>query len=273
MPRTRRLLIPLLIVATSAPAAARAQPPATAPAQSEPASQPSMPDSAEGAALLAAVEDYTLHFDDPAFYWLLRRVREVDSPGAFAKRDGEVAIAWTFLAERPSEYRGRMVVVEGIVESCLAYDVTPRGGEPLGRVFQLELSDGGAPRYFTLISATDERPVALRSHVRAKGYFLKMRQYRTADARPGYSPLIVAHHVDVIAPPRAWHGASGRGLLSNSTNLLILATAALAIVWLILRRVTARSAPTMPRPRPHASPPSQESPPPPEDLDWMKDRE
>lgn len=271
--RLPRRLIPILCVAASAPSAALAQPPASTSAESAPAAPPALPDAAQGAALLAAVEDYTLHFDDPAFYWLLRRVREVDLPGAFAPRSGETPVPWTFLAERPGEYRGRIVVVEGVVESCLAYEVTPRDGPPLGRVFQLELSDAGAPRFFTVISAADERPIPLRSRVRARGYFLKMRQYRAADARPGYSPLIVAHHIDVIAPPRAWPNASGRGLLSNSTNLLIVATAALAVVWLILRRATARPSPTKSPARPHAPAHSREAPPTPDDLDWMKDRE
>jgi len=130
------------------------------------------------------------------------------------------------------------VVVEGIVESSLPVEIGGAGREDIGRVIQTELSGGGARALSTIISVADAEPARLRERVRAKGYFLKARQYRTTRGDVAAAPVIVAHSLEAL-PQRLAAAERRRGVFS-AENVLIVATAALAVVWLFLRRATTR---------------------------------
>src|SRR5207237_4462365 len=108
------------------------------------------------------------------------------------RRAQDNPISWRFLMERPSEYRGRLVVVEGFVQSSQAYELQPAGEPALGRVLQTELGDPITRGLCTIISVADQPPVPLRARVRAKGYFLKVRRFKTRAGDISDAPLLVA---------------------------------------------------------------------------------
>lgn len=198
---------------------------------SGPASSPSSISPVDVPALLAAVRDNTFNFDEPAFYWLVDQARR--EPGAVAS---SAPLPWRFLLERPSEYRGRRVMIEGFVQSSLGYKIL-RNGVSFGHVCQTELADAGTRGLCTIVSTNDAQPAPLGARVRAVAWFLKVRQFKTTSGGVSTAPLLVAHRLEILAGPQALtQRMAARRTWTQPRDLLMLATAVLAIVWLLLRR-------------------------------------
>lgn len=214
-------------------AASTAVQPASAPPA--PAASPAEEDLAEGLRLLEGIRDDVFSFDDPAFYWFCRYVRQQADPASFTIAETDTLLAWRFLMERPSDYRGRLVVVEGVLQSRPAFKLTGPRRSDLGTLTQCEITESGTRSIGTVITIDDAAGVPLRSRVRAKGYFIKVRAYRTNTGEIGAGPLIVARRLELLRPPAM--GLGGGPLDGTSgTALLVAATACLAVLWLVLRR-------------------------------------
>ncbi|HVP10499.1 MAG TPA: hypothetical protein VMV94_04835, partial [Phycisphaerae bacterium] len=98
-------------------------------------------DLTEGRRLLEGVHDNVFSFDDPAFYWFCRHVEQEADASLFSIRPDESPTPWKYLLERPGDYRGGLIVVEGLVQAIHAYEVSNRSG--LGTLYQCELSEMG----------------------------------------------------------------------------------------------------------------------------------
>jgi hypothetical protein len=217
--------------ATSLPAAV--QPPASQPAGA--ASQNAEDPLAEGRRLLAGVHDGVFSFDDAGFYWLCRYVKRHADPGEFAITAHDTPVPWRQLVERPSDYRGQLVAVEGILQARPAFIQTGPGRGDIGKLTQCELSEIGTRSFCSVITIEDADQIPVHSRVRAKGYFVKARGYQTNDGETGAGPLIVARRLEVVTPPTSGLGGGAVGLPGGTTAIMV-ATAGLAVVWLLLRR-------------------------------------
>lgn len=155
------------------------------------------PDDSEGRALLGAVEDNTFSFDDEAFYWYCRYLRA--NPDAYddVTCGAGDAVPWRFLMERPSDYRGRAVCIEGrLLREQPSYEIAGRPG--VGRLRQLELGRSGSNAVATLILLDAAPTIAKRSRIRARAVFIKVRAFQSEAGKVGSGPLLIASGLDVV---------------------------------------------------------------------------
>lgn len=191
---------------------------------------------AEGLRLLSGVRDGVFSFDDPGFYWFCRYARDHDARRVDEAGDSDAPISWKTLLERPSDYRGRRVLIEGVVQSFQAHDVTNRPGVP--RLYQFELSNAGTSGFCTFVVTTDPGDVPIRSIVKARGYFIKVRGYRTQGGDEGAGPLVVAGRILDVRTPAANFSRSNE---DRTSSWLVGSVSLMALIWFVMRRRIADS--------------------------------
>lgn len=223
--------------------------------------QPPADSTAPAAKLLEDVRDNVFSFDEPAFYWFCRYVHEGKADAVLDDVWTGEALPWKMLMERPSDYRGKPVVIEGFLQTCHAFDVSNRQG--LGRLYQCELADVNTRALCAVVCTLDPTNMPLRSRVRAKGFFIKVRAYQTTSGETGAGPLIVAKKLQLITPPASGiPGGGPRGILDR---WMIPAVVVLVLVWIGLRRRAgrARAMPSASRSKTEGSNDSDD------DFDWL----
>jgi len=194
-------------------------------------------DPAHAAKLLEAVRDNVFSFDDPAFYWFCRYVGAGKADAALGNAPTGDPVPWKRLLERPSDYRGKPVLLEGILQTRHAFDISNREG--LGRLYQCELADIGTQALCAIVCTQDPAEVPIHSRVRVKGFFIKVRAYQTTAGDGGAGPLIVAKRLHLVRPPAS--GIPGGGPGSVVDRWMIPAVVVLAFVWLLLRRAARKT--------------------------------
>jgi len=206
--------------------------PPTSPAASAPPAEKKPDDLAYGRKLLQDVRDNVFSFDDPAFYWFCRFVKADAQTARYRITAQDRAVPWRFLLERPSDYRGRLVVVAGRLLRRSQIEVTNRHG--VGTLYQCELASAQTRGVCTVIVTDDPRSIPVRSMVRTKAFFIKVRAFRTIGGRSGAGPLLVGRHLEQVGPETfgLTDGASGPGRWGT---WLVVGTAVLVVVWLALR--------------------------------------
>lgn len=190
-----------------------------------------LPDSAR--ATLAQTQDFVFNFDQPGFYAVLDFVaRNPRSPG-FVQPPIEV-MDWRDLLERPADFRGRPVTVEGIVGHNKDPYTLPSRPE-LGQVWQLELSRVHQPITCTLILTGSADDIPLGATLTVTGYFVMIRQYYGPSGRVQQAALLVAPGPTAIS--RLLRQATEAGGPSGwwITGVLVVG---LLITWVLLRRHT-----------------------------------
>lgn len=207
--------------------------------------QESQPGSASGdpselpPAVLAELDtlnDFAFDFDRPAFYALLRHVRDSPHPPGHAQ-DPVVVETWRDFAERPRDFRGVAVTVEGVVGANRGYELIRH--RDFGRLWQLELS-GTQPQACacTVICTEPADDVPLGATVRVTGYFVMMRSYVASSQRTQTAALLVA-----AGPTRVAAGAARREERPPAAALWSWLIAPLALglllAWILLRRAAA----------------------------------
>ncbi len=212
--------------------------------------------------LLGDVRDHVFSFDHPAFYRIRELVATDDDLSKYRIEAGETPLPWRFLLERPSDYRGSLVLVEGLLLSKTSYRVPNR--PDTGPYHECHLGQADTRAVCTVILAEDPASIPINAFVRTKGYFVFARSFENKAGEAGSGPLLVARRLDLKAPP-AW----GADPQSDSQPLRWIAgaTACLAIAWLALRRFLQRFAAgrgSLPRFRG----PEGDSP---RDFDWLLD--
>lgn len=189
-------------------------------------------------ALLATVTDHAFSFDAPGFYAVLEYVRRMPlDPGH--SQAPVVLTDWRQAIERPGDFRGAVVTVEGVVGRNSSWQYADRERRArYGTNWQLELSRPGVPVACTLICTQDVGEIGLGSTIRATGYFVMARQYALERGRIGHALLVVAKGPTVVeragpphAPQVSW------------TNVALGAGGAVLLALLVLVRILTRRAP------------------------------
>ncbi len=193
---------------------------------------------AEGRRILASIEDYTFTFDHPGFYWMCGALRSY--PDIF---DDDTCAAettpWQYLLERPSDYRGRQVCIEGVILQVKdAFRIADR--PELGTLYQIELGQSGSNAVATIV-LTEKPPTSSRkSHIRLPALFIKARRFRAADGGEGAGPLLVGRSFEIVKAASAGSSQVGNESERISTTTLLVwlagSTLIMAFVFAALRR-------------------------------------
>lgn len=190
----------------------------------------------EGRRLLATIEDYTFPFDHEGFYWFCGALRSY--PALLPAVDcGESTTPWQYLLERPSDYRGREVCIEGVLLQVKdAFRVADR--PELGTLYQIEMGQPGSNAVATIV-LLEPPPTALRkTRIRLPAFFIKARRFRTAGGGDGAGPLLVGRSFLVLDSQASLSPQTRNGIpdMSASTLLMWLAGSTLmmafAFAWL-----------------------------------------
>jgi len=212
---------------------------------------------AEGRRLLADVKDHVFSFDDEAFYWFCRHVRR-DTTSA----NDEAPTPWQFLLERPSDYRGERVVIEGTLLRKTSFEVPNRPG--VGRLYQCELTSRETRAVCTVILTDEPQGVPINALVQGHAYFIKVRSFRTRHGGEGTGPLLVGRGIFAVSGGGSRTVGFGPAI-EDAAPWLAGATAVLAIAWYILRR-RLRAEPRVAEQRPPNAETQTESE---ADFDWL----
>lgn len=197
-----------------------------------------------GVALLADIEDGEFSFDDEGFYWFCGFLRE--HPDALARTDcqGEDVVPWQYLMERPSDYRGRAVCIEGrFLREQPPYDVDTRPG--VGRLRQVDMGVAGSNAIATLVLVDPPPKTPKRSLIRAHGFFIKVRSFRTEGGGEGAGPLFVARSFEILESAGGFAGTTSRWGSRDILTAMAATTVVLFFVVVFVRKRLATSATPM----------------------------
>lgn len=193
------------------------------------------PDTTAAREMFDQVVDGTFSFDDEAFYWLCAHARSSAARQELLAAASESPIPIRQLLERPADFRGRPVVVEGVLRSREEYEIRTR--PELGRLTQLELSVPGSRAVVTIVCTERAASMSIGLPVRATGYFLKSRQFRTTDGQPGGGIVLVTTGMistTTSSVPEAPRRDGFFGLIR--AEWIAAGITVLVVVWLYLRR-------------------------------------
>lgn len=183
----RRLLTRLLLAAICGACAAIAAGQSSQPAT---ASTPGWELPAEVRAALDQTQDFAFNFDQPGFYAVLQHVKGSPRSPGFAQTPIEVN-NWQDLLERPNDFRGRPITIEGIVGRGKAPYQLQRFPQ-LGELWQLELWREDQPVACTLILTEQAADIPVNALIQVTGYFVMIRQYYGRSKRVQQAALLVA---------------------------------------------------------------------------------
>jgi len=203
--------------------------------------QPSSPLPPPALRQLDSIEDFSFSFAQPGFYAVLEYVRA----GGTIPEQPPVAIRvddWRRFLERPADFRGMPVIVEGVVGRNSAWRHLRPPYRDLGTLWQIELRRRGQPIACTLILTAPAGDIPVGSTIRVAGLFVMVRRYYDAAGRKRQAALLVARGPTLVqttgrseptTPPALWSAA------------LVVAIGGLLVVWLLLRRRATRSVPRL----------------------------
>lgn len=220
----------------------------TAPADSQPSAE--LP--AEVSRALATIEDFSFEFGQPGFYTVLEHVKTTSRSPGHTRTPIEVE-DWTVLLERPADFRGAPITIEGRVGRNKAWRFEGQQHRQLGTVWQLELQRPDQPIACTVILSNEAGDIPINATIRVTGYFVMIRQYYSRTNRLRQAALVVADGPTLVslAAPAAASGERRDWLV----GVVVGATAGLVVIWMLLRRSVTRS-----RHTPHALQPSGRAP-------------
>ena len=222
-------LLTALLVAT----ACVALPPAAYAQESQPTSHPAGAEELPERiiTLLNNVEDFSYDFDLPAYYALFEFVQHSPQPPGFA-REPIVANDWRELIERPADFRGLPITIEGVIGRNKDPYTHSRHPE-LGQVWQVELRRHDQSTSCTVIFTSDVSDLPLGATIRVTGYFVKINSYPTKSGTPGLAALLVAPGPTEVSRPAP---ATSQGLDWRWMTVAIVV--ALVVTVILLRRST-----------------------------------
>lgn len=187
-------------------------------------------------AALADTRDFAFNFDQPGFYAVATFVRGSPRSPGFAQVPLEVE-DWRDLLERPSDFRGRPVTIEGRVgRNKDPYTLHAR--PELGQVTQLELFRPDQPLACTVLLTTPAADVPVGATLRVTGYFVMIRQYHGPAGRVQQAALVVApgpSRIDLAAARRGavnladWRWMAGAAVLGLVIAVVLVRRAGRAV--------------------------------------------
>jgi hypothetical protein len=178
-------------------------------------------------AALAQTRDFGLDFDQPGFWAVVEAIKR-DPPGALLGERPPLD-DWRELLERPREFRGRTLTIEGTINRNRGWKALAR--PELGELWQVELHRAGQPLNVTAVFTQSAADLPLGATIRFTGVFVLVRQYYDAQNRLRQAALFVAQGPTLIAQPGPPPPARlSWGYLAASV------AGGLLLTWLIIRR-------------------------------------
>lgn len=203
-------------------------------------------------AALGAIEDFSFSFSQPGFYAALEYVKTMSgSPGQV--RQAVLIDDWTALLERPADFRGLAVTIEGVVGRNKPWHFEQEERRHLGTVWQLELWRADQPTAATVILTDNVDDIPIGATIRVTGYFVMIRQYPSATRQVRQAALLVGHGPTLVTQTGVPRNA--RSASSLVVGLMVTATAALLVTWVLLRRSVGKTRTTGATPRAHTPAP------------------
>ena len=208
-----------------------------------------------GMRLLSNVRDNVLSFDDPAFYWFCRYVNTPEGMAGLRPVVGTIVnigpanksettsnqfdldaiTPIKFLLERPGDYRGKPVIIEGTLVAKWSWSVDNR--DVPSPLHQCEIAVASTRALAAVVTTEPVDDIPIRSRVRAKGYFIKVRAFQTTGGESGFGPLLVARNLTPICSDGALATSSGGAGSNRQMQMWILTgTLIAAVIWLMMRR-------------------------------------
>ena len=180
-------------------------------------------------------KDFSFSFSQPGFYALLAHLKATTAPPGHTAGATEIN-DWNVLLERPAEFRGRAITIEGTVGRNSSWQLQQEPYREFGTVTQLELTQPDQVIAATVILTNPAGDIPIGNRVRITGYFVMIRQYYSASKRLCQAALFVAHGPtevsEVVAIPQT------KPLSSTLLGLAIAFFAAMIVVWFLLRKNT-----------------------------------
>lgn len=190
--------------------------------------QPHSELSADVVEALQRVEDFTLHFDQDGVYSLIDSVRDSEQPPGHSVEPIRID-NWRDLLERPGDFRGLPITVQGVVGHNRAWRrANSTSDEP---VWQIELSSANQPIACTILLTSDVSDVPIGATMNVTGYFAMIRRYYTSNNAVREAALLVAQGPTFIAQASTTQVGGG-----SWTTLIVAMTAGLLFAWWLLRR-------------------------------------
>jgi len=142
--------------------------------------------------------------EDAAYSILLRRARE--TPAGALAAESRRDLFWTHLWERPANYRGVPIHLEGTARRVLSYEVNPELA-PGGRVYEAWVySDENRMDPYVLVFEEPPPGLVIGAELFVRitfdGYFFKLLRYRAGDAHRA-APMLVGRLHATPAPAAA----------------------------------------------------------------------
>lgn len=185
-------------------------------AQSGPTSGPA---AFEVATALQDVHDFSFDLGQPGLYALLEYLKSPAAPSP-AQMDSEAIDDWSVLVERPRDFRGRVVTINGVVGRNSAWRMLDDAHAGLGHVWQLEVRGERQAYPCTVLLSGDATDIPIGATIRVNGYFCFVRQYRGESGQVWQAPVVVG-----VGPSEVARGSAQRPLRTSD--------AAYAAGWLI----------------------------------------
>lgn len=185
---------------------------------------------------LSFAEDYSLTFAQEPVFALLRYVKQetADPP------EGAPLISdWRALLERPADFRGAAVTVEGPVERCSGWQFQREDLKALGPVWELQLRVSGQPLTIKVLCTDDVGEIPLGARVRVAGWFAMIHDYYGPSNRRQHAALLITPRPVAITPPAARTAAKDSSLVPT----VVIIGLALLIGWWLVRRLAPASRP------------------------------
>lgn len=201
-------------------------------------SQPPAELPREVLAALEGIEDFSFSFAQAGFHAVLEHLKTTSASPGHAREPVEIR-DWTALLERPADFRGLPITIEGVVGRNTPWRFEREEYRRLGPVWQLELWRSDQPIAATLILTSDATDIPLGATIRVTGYFVMMRQYYSQTKRLRQAALLVAQGPTLVS--QAIARTRTRSASSWILGLMAALTAALLVIWLLLRRSVGRT--------------------------------
>ncbi len=189
-------------------------------------------------AALERVEDFSFSFSQPGFYAVLEYVKTMGtSPGQL--REPLPIDDWTVLLERPADFRGLPITIEGVVGRNKVWRFEQDEHRHLGTVWQLELWRADQPITATVILTDDAGDIPINATIRVTGYFVMVRQYHSGTKQIRQAALLVGHGPTLVSQTATL--PETRSMSKGIVGLIVTATVVLLVTWILLRRSVART--------------------------------
>jgi hypothetical protein len=193
----------------------------------------------EGEELLNDVKDGTYDYDEPGFYWLVRKVHEIDIPDDMFDPETDL-VPYSQLLATPSAFRGKPVLIKGAYASVTPWRVPVIAlRKDIPRLYTVSLKEFPL-RQTSLVATVVAIEDPMRKYrrgdvVQAVGYFYKVRKYQNEDGDVFSAPMLIAKRLEATAKPvppteeAEGIGASGF-LLAGAFGVLVLMLAAFIVI-------------------------------------------